>query len=54
MYLMQVPHEEQRIICNGKPLQVDARKTMKQVPVPTVNLTRIFCYSIKVLYTIPA
>ena len=28
---LQVPYEEQKIICNGKPLNVDSRKTIKQV-----------------------
>ncbi len=31
LYAMQVPYEEQRVICNGKPLMLDSRKTMKQV-----------------------
>jgi hypothetical protein len=30
-FCMQVPYEEQRVICNGKPLMLDSRKTMKQV-----------------------
>jgi hypothetical protein len=32
-FCMQVPYEEQRVICNGKPLMLDSRKTMKQVNV---------------------